>query len=304
MGKLQRIGVIIVSIALIIACAFQLLEFSTVPFIMSISEYLHSLFWFSIVATIMLIVVMLGAIALLIYAIKAPSNTTHLVIKRDGGNVDVSTTAIKSVIRHVIARHSLIKLESIKIQVKHANNPALRIKVKINPGRQVQLDELGLALQEEIADTVEKFCGGIVESVNVVFTSADNSAVGSGTSSFGSSSSKFTQTNNSTSVSKTNSVATITVEDVKPPATTQEAKPSLPSPKTAETAETAESAPEVTYEVDDETPPSTPANNTASTTASTASEASEPTFGSKVSTFFKRTFGTRNSDGTTDSPTD
>ncbi len=301
MGKLQRIGVIIVSIALIIACAFQLLEFSTVPFIMSISEYLHSLFWFSIVATIMLIVVMLGAIALLIYAIKAPSNTTHLVIKRDGGNVDVSTTAIKSVIRHVIARHSLIKLESIKIQVKHANNPALRIKVKINPGRQVQLDELGLALQEEIADTVEKFCGGIVESVNVVFTSADNSAVGSGTSSFGSSSSKFTQTNNSTSVSKTNSVATITVEDVKPPATTQETKPSLPSPKTAETAEP---APEVTYEVDDETPPSTPANNTASTTASTASEASEPTFGSKVSTFFKRTFGTRDSNDTTDSPTD
>lgn len=301
MGKLQRIGVIIVSIALIIACAFQLLEFSTVPFIMSISEYLHSLFWFSIVATIMLIVVMLGAIALLIYAIKAPSNTTHLVIKRDGGNVDVSTTAIKSVIRHVIARHSLIKLESIKIQVKHANNPALRIKVKINPGRQVQLDELGLALQEEIADTVEKFCGGIVESVNVVFTSADNSTVGSGTSSFGSSSSKFTQTNNSTSVSKTNSVATITVEDVKPPATTQETKPSLPSPKTAETAEP---APEVTYEVDDETPPSTPANNTASTTASTASEASEPTFGSKVSTFFKRTFGTRDSNDTTDSPTD
>lgn len=301
MGKLQRIGVIIVSIALIIACAFQLLEFSTVPLIMSISEYLHSLFWFSIVATIMLIVVMLGAIALLIYAIKAPSNTTHLVIKRDGGNVDVSTTAIKSVIRHVIARHSLIKLESIKIQVKHANNPALRIKVKINPGRQVQLDELGLALQEEIADTVEKFCGGIVESVNVVFTSADNSAVGSGTSSFGSSSSKFTQTNNSTSVSKTNSVATITVEDVKPPATTQETKPSLPSPKTAETAEP---APEVTYEVDDETPPSTPANNTASTTASTASEASEPTFGSKVSTFFKRTFGTRDSNDTTDSPTD
>ena len=297
MGKLQRIGVIIVSIALIIACAFQLLEFSTVPFIMSISEYLHSLFWFSIVATIMLIVVMLGAIALLIYAIKAPSNTTHLVIKRDGGNVDVS----KSVIRHVIPRHSLIKLESIKIQVKHSNNPALRIKVKINPGRQVQLDELGLALQEEIADTVEKFCGGIVESVNVVFTSADNSAVGSGTSSFGSSSSKFTQTNNSTSVSKTNSVATITVEDVKPPATTQETKPSLPSPKTAETAEP---APEVTYEVDDETPPSTPANNTASTTASTASEASEPTFGSKVSTFFKRTFGTRDSNDTTDSPTD
>lgn len=301
MGKLQRIGVIIVSIALIFACAFQLLEFSTVPLIMSISEYLHSLFWFSIVATIMLIVVMLGAIALLIYAIKAPSNTTHLVIKRDGGNVDVSTTAIKSVIRHVIARHSLIKLESIKIQVKHANNPALRIKVKINPGRQVQLDELGLALQEEIADTVEKFCGGIVESVNVVFTSADNSAVGSGTSSFGSSSSKFTQTNNSTSVSKTNSVATITVEDVKPPATTQETKPSLPSPKTAETAEP---APEVTYEVDDETPPSTPANNTASTTASTASETSEPTFGSKVSTFFKRTFGTRDSNDTTDSPTD
>lgn len=302
MGKLQRIGVIIVSIALIFACAFQLLEFSTVPFIMSISEYLHSLFWFSIVATIMLIVVMLGAIALLIYAIKAPSNTTHLVIKRDGGNVDVSTTAIKSVIRHVIARHSLIKLESIKIHVKHANNPALRIKVKINPGRQVQLDELGLALQEEIADTVEKFCGGIVESVNVVFTSADNSAVGSGTSSFGSSSSKFTQTNNSTtSVSKTNSVATITVEDVKPPATTQETKPSLPSPKTAETAEP---APEVTYEVDDETPPSTPANNTASTTASTASETSEPTFGSKVSTFFKRTFGTRDSNDTTDSPTD
>lgn len=302
MGKLQRIGVIIVSIALIIACAFQLLEFSTVPFIMSISEYLHSLFWFSIVATIMLIVVMLGAIALLIYAIKAPSNTTHLVIKRDGGNVDVSTTAIKSVIRHVIARHSLIKLESIKIHVKHANNPALRIKVKINPGRQVQLDELGLALQEEIADTVEKFCGGIVESVNVVFTSADNSAVGSGSSSFGSSSSKFTQTNNSTtSVSKTNSVATITVEDVKPPATTQETKPSLPSPKTAETAEP---APEVTYEVDDETPPSTPANNTASTTASTASEASEPTFGSKVSTFFKRTFGTRDSNDTTDSPID
>lgn len=301
MGKLQRIGVIIVSIALIIACAFQLLEFSTVPFIMSISEYLHSLFWFSIVATIMLIVVMLGAIALLIYAIKAPSNTTHLVIKRDGGNVDVSTTAIKSVIRHVIARHSLIKLESIKIHVKHANNPALRIKVKINPGRQVQLDELGLALQEEIADTVEKFCGGIVESVNVVFTSADNSAVGSGSSSFGSSSSKFTQTNNSTSVSKTNSVATITVEDVKPPATTQETKPSLPSPKTAETAEP---APEVTYEVDDETPPSTPANNTASTTVSTTSEASEPTFGSKVSTFFKRTFGTRDSNDTTDSPTD
>lgn len=301
MGKLQRIGVIIVSIALIIACAFQLLEFSTVPLIMSISEYLHSLFWFSIVATIMLIVVMLGAIALLIYAIKAPSNTTHLVIKRDGGNVDVSTTAIKSVIRHVIARHSLIKLESIKIHVKHANNPALRIKVKINPGRQVQLDELGLALQEEIADTVEKFCGGIVESVNVVFTNADNSAVGSGASSFGSSSSKFTQTNNSTSVSKTNSVATITVEDVKPPATTQEAKPSLPSPKTAEATE---STPEVTYEVDDETPPTTPANNTASTEASTASEASEPTFGSKVSTFFKRTFGTRNSDGTTDSPTD
>lgn len=301
MGKLQRIGVIIVSIALIIACAFQLLEFSTVPFIMSISEYLHSLFWFSIVATIMLIVVMLGAIALLIYAIKAPSNTTHLVIKRDGGNVDVSTTAIKSVIRHVIARHSLIKLESIKIHVKHANNPALRIKVKINPGRQVQLDELGLALQEEIADTVEKFCGGIVESVNVVFTSADNSAVGPGSSSFGSSSSKFTQTNNSTSVSKTNSVATITVEDVKPPATTQDAKPSLPSPKTAEITD---SAPEVTYEVDDETPSSTLANNTASTEASTASEASEPTFGSKVSTFFKRTFGTRNSDGTTDSPTD
>lgn len=296
MGKLQRVGVIIVSIALIIACAFQLLEFSTVSFIVDISEYLHSLFWFSVTASIVLIVVMLGAIALLIYAIKAPSNTTHLVIKRDGGNVDVSTTAIKSVIRHVIARHSLIKLESIKIQVKHANNPALRIKVKINPGRQVQLDELGLALQEEIADTVEKFCGGIVESVNVVFTSADNSAVGPGSSSFGSSSSKFMPVN---TASKPNSVATITVEDVKPSPSAQDSKPSLPSPKSSETT------PEVTYEVDDDTPAtaassatsSETASNTAASTAnnSTADNNSGSTFGSKVSKFFKRTFGSDNS---------
>lgn len=304
MGKLQRIGVIVVSIALIIACAFQLLEYSTVPIIMSISEYLHSLFWFSIAATIMLIVVMLGAIALLVYAIKAPSNATHLVIKRDGGNVDVSTTAIKSVIRHVIARHSLIKLESIRIQVRHPHNPALRIRVRINPGRQVQLDELGLALQEEIADTVEKFCGGIVESVNVVFTSADNSAVGHNKNSFGSSSSKFTPTNNTSSNPKTTSVATITVEDVKPTTTTQTSTPSLPSPATTE------AAPEVTYEVDDETPSPKVANDAANTATShpvksgSESSSSGSAFGSKVSKFFKRTFGSHDSDDSTGNTTD
>lgn len=287
MGKLQRVGVIIVSIALIIACVFQLLEFSTVSFILSISEYLHSLAWFSIAATVVLIVVLLGAIALLVYAIKAPSNTTHLVIKRDGGNVDVSTTAIKSVIRHVIARHSLIKLESVRIQVRHTHNPALRIKVRINPGRQVQLDELGLALQEEIADTVEKFCGGIVESVNVVFTSADNSAVGPGSSSFGSSSSKFTPVN---TAAKPASVATISVEDVAPTAATDKAKPGLPSPQASE------STAEATYEVDDDASSPTASTTTAPDTASPADssatgENTNSSLSGKVSKFFKQAFG-------------
>lgn len=281
MGKLQRIGVVIVSIALIVACAFQLLEYSTVPFIVNIAEYLHTQTWFTITATIVLIVVILGAIALLVYAIKAPSNTTHLVVKRDGGNVDVSTTAIKSVIRHVVARHSLIKLESVRIQVRHVGNPALKIKVKVNPGRQVQLDELGLALQEEIADTVEKFCGGIVESVNIVFTHADNSAVGPKTSSFGSSSSKFTPVD---TTPKPNQVATITVEDVKPSAEKQ--TPALPSPSPSSEPSPSDSISVVTP--DESTGEITPTDN----------ENSETTLSSKVSKFFKRTFGSNDSSDT------
>lgn len=291
MGKLQRIGVIIVSIAIIVACGFRLLAYSTVPFIVGIVNYLHSLAWFSIAACIVLIIIMLGAIALLVYAIKAPSNLTHLVIKRDGGNVDVSTTAIKSVIRHVIARHSLIKLESIRIQVRHSNNPALKIKVRINPGRQVQLDELGLALQEEIADTVEKFCGGIVQSVNIVFTSADNSAVGSGKTSFGSSSSKFTPVN---TAAKSNSVATITVEDVEP---VEEKKqpPALPSPasSTAQSSSSASSTASPSEETDPSSTNSSGKNPIAS--ADNVKIENEPTLGSKVSKFFKRNFGANDS---------
>lgn len=170
MGKLRRCALIAFVIAAVLGVGvLAALWFAWEPLLPAIA-WLAKMEWFFVVEAILLAITAVGLLTTLVYAIAAPGKKNQLMVKRNNGSIAITQNAIKSTVRHVVASHNGLTTGSIQVDIAGKREPRLRIHAKIDPGRNAELNQLGIKLQDEIAATLEAFSGYAVDSVDITFS--------------------------------------------------------------------------------------------------------------------------------------
>lgn len=125
--------------------------------------------WFRLAETILLGITAVGLVGMIVFALAAPRKSKQLFVERGNGGVRISQAALRSTVKHTVEAHRGLSLDKVSAKVVGRANPHMDIRVKVSPGENSDLGELGGRLQSEIATTVEHFAGCPVRNVNITF---------------------------------------------------------------------------------------------------------------------------------------
>jgi len=175
MTALKRIMMIVFVVATVLGVGFLAVYWIAGQAFLPTFELLRNQQWFFILESALLAIVAIGVLAILVRAIVTPSLSSQFVIKKDFGDVEISKSALSSTVHKVVDSHRSLKLEDVKTKIVDKDDPKLRMRVKINPGRNNQLEQLGTQLNSEIATAVQMFTGHPVDELKVKFSQPDTS---------------------------------------------------------------------------------------------------------------------------------
>lgn len=169
MGKIQRITTIVFALAALLgtgmlAAAWFAWE-PTLPFV----TWAASMPWFFAAEATLLGITAVGLAVILVRAIAAPSKKSQLTLKRESGTISFTQNAVQSTVKHVVENHRGLTASSAHVDIKGTRHPQVSVRVKIDPGRNAELGNLGAQLQTEIAATLGAFTGYPTKSVDIVF---------------------------------------------------------------------------------------------------------------------------------------
>lgn len=169
MGKFKRFCMIVFVIAAVLGIGIlAALWFAWEPLFPAIA-WLMSMPWFYIVEAVLLGITAVGLLVVLIRAITAPGKNSQLELERDNGSIAITQNAIQSTVKHVVESHHGLSTDNVKVHITNKHDPRMSIHAKIDPGRNAELGQLGVKLQDEIAATLEAFTGYPVDSVRITF---------------------------------------------------------------------------------------------------------------------------------------
>ena len=169
MGKFKRFCMIVFVIAAVLGIGIlAALWFAWEPLFPAIA-WLMSMPWFYIVEAVLLGITAVGLLVVLIRAITAPGKNSQLELERDNGSIAITQNAIPSTVKHVVESHHGLSTDNVKVHITNKHDPRMSIHAKIDPGRNAELGQLGVKLQDEIAATLEAFTGYPVDSVRITF---------------------------------------------------------------------------------------------------------------------------------------
>ena len=159
MGKFKRFCMIVFVIAAVLGIGIlAALWFAWEPLFPAIA-WLMSMPWFYIVEAVLLGITAVGLLVVLIRAITAPGKNSQLELERDNGSIAITQNAIQSTVKHVVESHHGLSTDNVKVHITNKHDPRMSIHAKIDPGRNAELGQLGVKLQDEIAATLEAFTG-------------------------------------------------------------------------------------------------------------------------------------------------
>lgn len=168
MGKLTRFGLVVFVIATILGTGMlTVLWFAWEP-LLPMATWLVGMDWFNVALLVILGIIAVGLIVLLISAIATPGKESGLSLEREEGTVSITKDAIHSTAEHALESQN-IKVDDLKVEVRGKRNPKISIRTKVEPGANANLTDLGQAIQQDIAYSVNTLTGYPVENVDVTF---------------------------------------------------------------------------------------------------------------------------------------
>lgn len=126
--------------------------------------------WFYVLEAILLGIVGFGILFTLFKAVTSPGENAQLHVSREGGCISISKSALQSDIAHIINSHKGMTLIKAKVRISGKKNPQVKVHVKVDPGSNIKLNDLGATLQSEIAQSLENFTGHPLSSIHIAFT--------------------------------------------------------------------------------------------------------------------------------------
>lgn len=164
-----RIGMILFSVIALLGVGILAVLWFAWPPLMPAAELLASQSWFFVAETVLLGITAAGLVGMIVFALAAPRKSKQLIVERDHGGVRLSQAAIASTVRKSVEAHRGLTVKKVSAKVVGRANPHMRIRVKIEPGMNTDLGELGSRLQSEIAVAVEHLSSCPVRIVHIVF---------------------------------------------------------------------------------------------------------------------------------------
>lgn len=181
MGAIKRIALIVFALATVLGVGYlAILWFAWGP-VMPAAQWLAGQQWFFIVEAVLLGIVLVGTIAMLVWAIAAPGTSSRLLIERADGEVDISKDAIVSTARNTIEAHRGLTAKDIRMKIVGKGDPKLRLRIKVDPGRNGMLEQLGGTLTDEVAASVNALTGHPLDKLRITFAKSDTTHAKKGT---------------------------------------------------------------------------------------------------------------------------
>lgn len=169
MDTLWRIGLISFALAALVSVGMLAALWTAWSPVMPAVSIVAGQSWFAVAELVLLGITAAGLVGMIVFALAAPRASKRLFVRHGDGGVNISQTALRSVVEQTIARHRGLRAESVHAKAVGKKNPRLKIRAKVNPGTNVDLGELGSQLQHEIADAVEHFASCPVKTVDLTF---------------------------------------------------------------------------------------------------------------------------------------
>ncbi|WP_180326504.1 alkaline shock response membrane anchor protein AmaP [Raoultibacter phocaeensis] len=173
MGAIKRIALLVFAVATVLGVGYlAILWFAWGP-VMPAALWLADQQWFFIVEAVLLGIVLVGTIALLVWAIAAPGTSSRLLIERADGEVDISKDAIVSTARNTVEAHRGLTAKDIRMKIVGKGDPKLRLRIKVDPGRNGMLEQLGSRLTDEVSASVNALTGHPIDKLRITFAKPD-----------------------------------------------------------------------------------------------------------------------------------
>lgn len=172
----KRICLLIYSLSSLIGVGIlAALWFPLYP-VLPLISWLMYMPWFYVLEAVLLGIVGFGILFTLFKAIITPGENAQLHVSREGGCISISKSALQSDIAHIIDSHKGMTLVKAKVHISGKKNPQIKASIKIDPGSNTQLNDLGTTLQSEIAQSLENFTGHPPSAIHVTFTKSPATA--------------------------------------------------------------------------------------------------------------------------------
>lgn len=180
MGTIKRMALFVFAMATMLGVGFlAMLWFAWDP-VMPAIGWLAGQQWFFIVEAALLGIVLVGTIALLVWAIAAPRTSSRLRIEREDGEVDISRDAIVSTARNTIEAHRGLAAKDVRMKIVGKRDPKLRLRIKVDPGRSGMLEQLGTTLTNEVTTAVNALTGHPLDRLRISFTKVESAYAAKG----------------------------------------------------------------------------------------------------------------------------
>lgn len=169
MGRFKRFCMIIFVLASVLgvgALAAQRFEWQP---LLPTMEWLDGQSWYLVVECVLLGILALGLVIVLVRALTAPGKTARLTVKHDNGVVSITKDAIISTVKHTIESYPGLSADDIRIKITRKRDPRMAIRAKVDQGRNTNLGDIGLRLQDEVSYAIESFTSRPTESVDITF---------------------------------------------------------------------------------------------------------------------------------------
>lgn len=172
MDVLWRTGVVVFALIALTSMGVLVATWLEWPPLMPALTAANAQSWFRPVEYVLLATSAVGFVGLIVFAFAAPRTSKRLYVERDRGGIRISQTALRAETKQIVEAHPGLSVQKAAAKIVGRRNPHMSVNVKIDPGDNADLGELGALLQKEIADTLEHFSSCPVRKVGIVFVEA------------------------------------------------------------------------------------------------------------------------------------
>lgn len=130
----------------------------------------YSQTWFFYVAMGLLAIVAIGLVAVLVYALFAPGKSSRVRIKQDKGEVVFPKRSLQMIAEDTVGSYRDLKLSGFKVkQTGSDKDPSLKLKVKVDPRKNVHYQTHENAIKNVIERSVSAYTGLEVKDTDISF---------------------------------------------------------------------------------------------------------------------------------------